>query len=144
MRLKDKVAIITGGGSGIGKAIAGKFKANGAFVHILDLNKGQETDTIRFHVCDVSDHQQVHDLIGEILKKRPVDILVNNAGIGFVGNLMITKEEDIDKLFNINVKGVYNCMHASVPSMVENGGGVILNMASVAATVGIPDRFAAC
>lgn len=71
-----------------------------------------------------------------------VQILVNNAGISHVGNLEGTTEPDIDKIFCVNVKGIYNCMRASVPHMKANGGGIILNMASIAGTVGLSDRFA--
>ena len=142
MRLSDKTAIVTGGASGIGKAIVGKFSQNGAKVHVLDKNDGKDGDSIHYHTCDVSDHQNVHDVIDSIIAEDKVDIIVNNAGIGFVGDLLSTTEEDMDRMFNVNVKGVYNCLHAIIPSMIQNGGGVILNMASVAASVGISDRFA--
>jgi len=142
MYLVDKTAIITGGASGIGKAIVEKFHENGAVVHVLDLNEIDEKDRVHFHTCNVSNHQNVRDVISNIIEKSRIDIIVNNAGIGFVGDLLSTSEEDMDRMFNVNVKGVYNCMHAIVPSMIENGGGVILNMASTAASVGISDRFA--
>jgi NAD(P)-dependent dehydrogenase (short-subunit alcohol dehydrogenase family) len=141
MRLKDKTAIITGGASGIGKAIVDKFYQNGAKVHVLDINDADD-DAINYHPCDVSNHENVHSVIDRIVDEGPVDIMVNNAGIGFVGDLLATTEEDMDRMFKVNVKGIYNCMHAIVPSMIQNGGGVILNMGSVAASVGIPGRFA--
>lgn len=142
MRLENKAAIVTGGASGIGKAIAEKFISEGAKVYVLDLNSIEENEHTHFYACDVSDHKQVGQIITEIVRGGPVDILVNNAGIGFVGNITNTSEADMDRLFNINVKGIYNCMHACIPSMVDRGGGVILNMASVAASVGISERFA--
>jgi NAD(P)-dependent dehydrogenase (short-subunit alcohol dehydrogenase family) len=71
-----------------------------------------------------------------------VDILVNNAGISHIGNLQNTSEEDFNRVFSVNVKGMYNCMSAAVPQMLSHGGGVILNMASIAATAGLADRFA--
>jgi NAD(P)-dependent dehydrogenase (short-subunit alcohol dehydrogenase family) len=142
MRLSDKTAIITGGASGIGKAIVEKFRQNGALVHVLDITEINDDERIYFHHCDVSNHQDVHSVIEGIIAEGQVDILVNNAGIGFVGDLLSTTDEDMDRMFNVNVKGVYNCLHATIPSMIQNGGGVILNMASVAASVGISDRFA--
>ena len=141
MDLNNKLVIVTGGASGIGKAISERFLKAGAKVHVLDLNQPGNSN-IRFHKCDVSSHKEVHQVITEINNIDPVDILVNNAGIGFVGNVTATSEEDIDRMFSINVKGIYNCIHASIPFMIKNGGGVILNMASVAASVGISDRFA--
>jgi NAD(P)-dependent dehydrogenase (short-subunit alcohol dehydrogenase family) len=81
-------------------------------------------------------------LLAQIQAQHPIDILVNNAGIGFVGNLEQTTEADFDRLYRVNVKGVYNGMLACLPHLKANGGGVILNTASVAATVALPDRFA--
>ncbi|NND34672.1 MAG: SDR family oxidoreductase [Saprospiraceae bacterium] len=151
-QLDQKTAIITGASSGIGKSIAHKFAENGAIVHILDIKeeKGGEAgkstdhyaDRLFFHTCDVSDHLAVRTVIDGICASDKLDILVNNAGIGFVGNLEETSEADIDRLYTINIKGVYNCLHASISHLKKNGGGVILNMASVAASVAIPDRFA--
>ncbi len=143
MKLKHKVAIVTGGGSGIGQAIVDAFVNNGAHVHLLDLSLSDENKISRdFHQCDVSNQLDVENVINQIWSKHPIDILVNNAGIAHIGNLLQTEEQDMDKLYNVNIKGVYNCLRSCVKRMSENGGGVILNMASVAASVGIPDRFA--
>jgi NAD(P)-dependent dehydrogenase (short-subunit alcohol dehydrogenase family) len=92
--------------------------------------------------CDVSQHARVKAVFDEIFQEGHVQILVNNAGISHVGNLEGTPESDFDKVFCVNVKGMYNCMHASVAHMKANGGGVILNMASIAGTSGLADRFA--
>ncbi len=136
--LQGKTAIVTGGGSGIGAAIATALTEQGATVHILELHGGPETNT---HACDVSDHAAVHETIGRIADRGPIDILINNAGIGFVGKLENTAERDMDRLYAVNIKGVYNCAHACLPYL-KQGGGLILNMASIASTVGIADRFA--
>ncbi|MCB0686060.1 MAG: SDR family oxidoreductase [Saprospiraceae bacterium] len=149
--LKDKNAIITGGGSGIGKSIAEKFAIQGAYVHILDINleNAQQVKSniekrgghCQIHSCNVTNQQEVISLFGAIAAENRIDILVNNAGIGFVGNVEQTKEEDLDRLYSVNIKGVYNCLYAAIPHMKESGGGTILNMASVAGSVGIADRF---
>lgn len=150
--LKNKTAIITGGGSGIGEAISKRFAEAGANVHIFDYNKEttepvladikKKGDQAEFHLCDVSNQKEVSGIIDKISGKGSIDILVNNAGVAHVGNVENTSEEDMDRLFRINVKGVYNCIHAVIPYMKKNGGGCILNMASVAAVVGLNDRFA--
>ena len=120
-------------------------------VHILDLSQQAAEEVAKeiavdgraaAHRCDVTDGAEVERVFGEILSEGGVDILVNNAGIAHVGNLEHTSEDDFDRIYRTNVKGVYHCMHACVASMKERGGGVILNMASVAASVGIADRFA--
>lgn len=147
--LKGKSAVITGGGSGIGRAISILFAQQGAHVHILELNaesgaavadeiitKNGQTSV---HSCDVSDQQKVVSLFNEIGK---VDILVNNAGIAHVGKADNTSADDFERVYNVNVKGAYNCLFAVIPLMKKNGGGAILNLASVAAIVGLSDRFA--
>jgi 2-keto-3-deoxy-L-fuconate dehydrogenase len=147
--LKGKVAVITGGGSGIGRAIALLFASRGAQVHILELDATSATETVnditlaeghaKSHSCDVSNQLRVQQTLKEI---GVIDILVNNAGIAHIGKADTTTEEDFMRVFNVNVKGAYNCLHTVIPMMKEKGSGVILNMASIAAVVGITDRFA--
>lgn len=149
--LENKTAIITGGASGIGEAISKAFAKQGADVHILEFNaeNGERVveevssngGKVTFHACDVSNHGQVAEIISAIAEKQYIDILVNNAGIAHVGNLEGTGVEDMDRIYNVNVKGVYNCMHAVITKMKVKGG-TILNMASIASSVGITDRFA--
>ena len=150
--LKNKVAIVTGGGSGIGKAISLTFAKQGAKVHILDFNIDGANETVseinafdekaEAHKCDVSNQQNVNEVIQKITSTETIDILINNAGIAHVGNIEAVEENDLDRLYNVNIKGVYNCIKASLPLLKENGGGVILNLASIASSVGISDRFA--
>lgn len=147
--LTGKSAVITGGGSGIGKAIAQLFARQGASVHILELNEAAAaTVTSEIlaaggkavpHACDITNQQQVLNTFAAI---GVIDILVNNAGIAHIGKADTTSEADFTKLFEVNVKGAYNCLYAAIPLMKKNGGGAILNMASIAALVGITDRFA--
>jgi 2-keto-3-deoxy-L-fuconate dehydrogenase len=146
--LSNKVSIITGGGSGIGKAIALLFAKQGSAVHILDVddNAMAVVEEIHrwggqsfFNKCNVTQQADVRGIIETI---PVIDILVNNAGIAHVGTIETTTEEDLVRLFNVNVKGMYNCMRAVIPVMKKKNAGCILNMASVAAAVGLPDRFA--
>jgi len=151
--LKNKTAIITGGGSGIGKAMSETFAEMGAIVHVLDLNEAAGKQTVNdllsqygtafFHKCDVSKQMEVATIIEKINGlNNGIDILINNAGIGFVGNVENTTEADFDRLYSVNVKGVYNCLKAAIPFMKEKKNGVIINMASIASSVGLSDRFA--
>src|SRR3979411_845812 len=151
-RLDNKTAIVTGGGSGIGKAISKIFAMQGAFVFILDMDEKSGNSTAEeikskgekanFRKCNISKQEEVKKIVEEIFKQtNAIHILVNNAGIAHVGNLETTTEEDFDRLFSVNVKGTFNCMQAVVTHMKKTGGS-ILNMASVVSTVGIPDRFA--
>ena len=147
--LKNKIAIITGGGSGIGKAASLLFAKQGAIVYIIDINKEQAEETVSTikkeggnaiaHICDVSDQQSVANTFKSI---GNIDILVNNAGISHIGKADTTSESDFEKVFKVNVKGMYNCLHEAIPLMRTNGKGVILNMCSVAAQTGITERFA--
>jgi 2-keto-3-deoxy-L-fuconate dehydrogenase len=92
--------------------------------------------------CDVSQRDSVRSAFNEVFQEGRVHILVNNAGISHIGNLESTSEADFDRVFSVNVKGMYNCMHACAAHMKANGGGIILNMASIAGTSGLADRFA--
>jgi 2-keto-3-deoxy-L-fuconate dehydrogenase len=147
--LEGKSAVITGGGSGIGRAISVLFAKQGATVHIMELNADAAQDTVDeiikaggravVHGCNVSDQQQILEIYNKI---GVIDILVNNAGIAHIGEATTTSEEDFTRIFNVNVKGVYNSLFAAIPLMKNQGKGVILNMASIAAIVGITSRFA--
>ncbi|MDP4260975.1 MAG: SDR family oxidoreductase [Bacteroidota bacterium] len=150
--LERKTAIITGGGSGIGKAIAKQFAKQGAEVYILDFDEPGAGQTVKeissengkasAFKCDVGNQSQVKEIIEAIVKKSgAIHILVNNAGVAHIGTAETTSEDDFNRLLNVNVKGVYNCLKAVIPYMKEKGG-VILNMSSIASIVGIPDRFA--
>ena len=151
--LKNKIALVTGGGSGIGKSICKTFASHGAEVMVLDRAEEAGKITVeeirsfkgnaRFHYADVTDQAEVIRLFEGIYRdKKGLHILVNNAGIAHVGTVETTEEEDFDKVYQVNVKGVYNCLKAAVPLMKRSGGGVILNMASIASSSGLPDRFA--
>jgi NAD(P)-dependent dehydrogenase (short-subunit alcohol dehydrogenase family) len=92
--------------------------------------------------CDVSSYSDVQSTFQNILQDGSIDVLVNNAGIAHVGNLGKTSEDDFDRIYSVNVKGVYNCLAATIPAMKGKCRGTILNMASIASSAGIPDRFA--
>jgi 2-keto-3-deoxy-L-fuconate dehydrogenase len=151
-RLDGKAAIVTGAASGIGLAIAQRFASSGASVHLLDLDVKaaekaareiiQAGGRARSDQCDVSAHDQVGVVLNKIFEQERVQILVNNAGVAHIGTIENTTEADFDRIFRVNVKGLYNCMQAAVAHMKTHGGGVILNLASIAAWVGLADRFA--
>ncbi|WP_293306384.1 SDR family NAD(P)-dependent oxidoreductase [Pedobacter sp. UBA5917] len=146
--LQNKKAVVTGGGSGIGRAIATILAKQGAEVHIIELGTEQAQDTINeikenggsafSYGCDVADHKAVHEVFEQI---GQINILINNAGIAHIGKADTTDEADFDRVMRVNVKGVYNCLHAAIPQLRVAGGGVIINMASIAALIGLPDRF---
>jgi len=152
-QLTGKVAVVTGGGSGIGAAIATLFGRQGALVVVLDVDEdaaarttnaiqreGGASDARR---CDVTQAASVRDAMARVAAdRRRIDILVNNAGIAHVGTIEATDEADLDRLYAVNVKGVFLCARAAIPVMMAQGGGVILNMASIASLVGVPERFA--
>ena len=153
--LTNKNAVVTGAGSGIGKAVALVLARQGAHVTIVDINEA-EADAVVKEIegaggkaaavaVDVSDQGKVDAAFAGL---AALDILVNSAGVSHIGTAESTSEADFDRLYKVNVKGVYNCLHAAIPVMKKGGGaagdrgGVIINVCSIAATVGIPDRFA--
>jgi 2-keto-3-deoxy-L-fuconate dehydrogenase len=150
--LDGKVAVVTGGASGIGRSIAEVFAARGALVHILDTD-AREADAVATSICgghgaaaayacDVADRESVRRAFDCILNQGSIDILVNNAGISHVGKLEDTTDQDFDTVFKVNAKGIYNCMLACIGPMKVNRRGVILNMASIASSSGLSSRFA--
>jgi 2-keto-3-deoxy-L-fuconate dehydrogenase len=149
--LASPYVIVTGGASGIGLSIVKLFQQQGGHIDVLDIQKpdaaavtamGLDPQNVHFHAVDITNQQEVKDIISVIAIQRGIGILINNAGIANIGNAVNTSEEDFMKVFNVNVRGAYNCMHAIIPFMEEQQEGVILNMASIAATLGITDRFA--
>jgi NAD(P)-dependent dehydrogenase (short-subunit alcohol dehydrogenase family) len=151
--LNDRVAVVTGGASGIGKAISRHLAANRAQVWVLDIDSSAAATTADEIVrtggrawglqCDVADAESVSRVFTSIASAGPIDILVNSAGIAHIGTIATTNIQDFERIFKVNVQGTYLCMQAAISTMVrQSGGGVIVNMASMAAVVGIPSRFA--
>ena len=144
-----KNVIVTGGGSGIGRAICQRSAEDGNHVVILDLDEGAGTETVGLIkeaggsaecvACDVSSTESVQEVFAGILR---IDALVNCAGIASIGKAADTTSEEMDRIYGVNVKGIYHCIHFAIPKMIESGGGAIVNMASMAAKVGIQERFA--
>ena len=147
--LANKHAVVTGAGSGIGKAVAVLLAKQGATVYVVDINLDQANEVVKEieaaggravgKVTDVANQQLVDAVFAGLPR---LDILVNSAGVSHIGTAESTLEADFDRLYNVNVKGVYNCLRSAIPLLRKGGGGVIINMCSIAATVGIPDRFA--
>lgn len=151
--LADQTAIVTGGASGIGRAICHRFAEEGANVAILDVDTEAAEDTVdeiepdggevAFFECDVSETNDVQVAFKDVIAAFDgIDVLINNAGVAHVGTVEETTEDDLDRVYEVNVKGVYNCLKAGVRAMKDDEGGAIVNIASVASHVGIPDRFA--
>ncbi len=148
-RLADKVALVTGGGSGIGRAIALRLAAEGARVTVLETRAeagATVVDEIRraggtaqVVVADVSNTAQMRTVFEQC---ETLHLLVNNAGISHVGNVLDTSPEDLDRLYQVNVKGVYHGLHFGVPRLLASGGGAIVNLASIVSKVALQDRFA--
>lgn len=153
-RLDGKNAVVTGAGSGIGRAIAETFAQQGARVFVLELNDAGAAETVArvrssggtatAVTCDVSDAKSVGAAFESVASETRgrIDILVNNAGVAHIGTVESTTEADMDRIFAINVKGVQLCSRAAIPHMMHAGAGVILNLASIASLIGLTDRFA--
>lgn len=151
--ISGKSAIITGGASGIGLAISSSFAAAGASVAILDYDSAAGEKAVAeieaaggramALQCDVSERASVESAM-EAVKEQlgGIDILVNNAGVANIGTATTTSEEDFDRVMKVNVKGIFLCLQSALPLMVEGGGGVVLNMSSIAAITALKDRFA--
>jgi len=143
------IAVVTGAGSGIGRATALQLATDGYDVRIFELSAeaaGETLDLLQkaggtgaIQTVDVSNTESVRAAFAGLPR---LDVLVNNAGIAHIGNVLNTTPEDLDRLYQINVRGAYHCLHFGIPIMLKNGGGSIVNLASIASKVGIPDRFA--
>ena len=143
------IAVVTGAGSGIGRATALQLASDGYDVRIFELSAEAAGETLSLlqkaggigaiQALDVSNTESVRAAFADLPR---LDVLVNNAGIAHIGNVLQTAPDDLDRLYNINVRGVYHCLHFGIPIMLKNGGGSIVNLASIASKVGIPDRFA--
>lgn len=148
-QLNNKIAVVTGGGSGIGKAVSKLLAQQGAHVMVVDLNAAASEETVKeIHALgqlatavplDVTDKAAVDKTLDAFEK---IQILVNCAGVSHIGNLLSTSAQDLQNVFDVNVKGMYHCLQAGVRKMLSTGGGVIVNISSIAAKVGISDRFA--
>ncbi|MEJ7589843.1 MAG: SDR family oxidoreductase [Ferruginibacter sp.] len=147
--LTNKTAVITGSASGIGKAVAEVFAKQGATVELLDMNEAGLVTTVtgiqeqggsaRYHLADVTNQPAIRSLFEKIGR---IDLLVNCAGISNIGKADNTSESDFDRVYTVNVKGIYNCLHEAIPAMKNNKSGVIINLSSVASSVGLTERFA--
>ncbi|MEM6628275.1 MAG: glucose 1-dehydrogenase [Bacteroidota bacterium] len=151
--LSGKVALVTGGASGIGEAICKAYYQQGAIVYVLDINQEEgeqlvskvdpSKERLKFRLCDVTQSSETQALFQRIYEvENQLDILVNNAGIAHIGTVESTSEEDFERITQVNVNGVFYCIKAAIPWMKKQGGGCIINMASVVAMVGLQDRFA--
>ena len=147
--LHNKTAVVTGGGSGIGKEVCIVLAKQGAKVFVVDLNEENANATVdiihkngghaKSIVIDVTNQKVISTAYHKI---EAIHILVNCAGISHIGNATNTEEADFEKIFNVNVKGVYNSLYAGIPIMQKSGGGAIINISSIVAKVGVTDRFA--
>jgi 2-keto-3-deoxy-L-fuconate dehydrogenase len=151
--LENKTAMITGAGSGIGESIALTFAKQGAHVGVLDLQGEAAESTVAAieqqggqasaHIVDVSDQSAVEKCVQDYASTQGhLDILVNNAGVASIGTVLETTREDLDRVYQVNILGVYHCLKAAVGIMEPQGHGVILNLASLASLTGVKDRFA--
>jgi NAD(P)-dependent dehydrogenase (short-subunit alcohol dehydrogenase family) len=144
--LTGRRAAVTGAASGIGRAIAAEFVRAGALLHCLDLDGDAAAAAAAEigapatpHMCDVTDAGEVASTVADI---GELDILVNCAGVSHIGNVEHTTPDDFERLFRVNVQGVYLCTRAAVGGMAARTRGVIINIASIAGSAGLADRFA--
>jgi len=152
--LQDKVAIVTGAASGIGAAIAESFARAGALVYVADCNEAGGASMVRqiehqggqtkLAVADIAREAECQALAQRVLAENGnrCDVLVNNAGVGHVGSILTTEPADLERLWQINVKGMYFLSRAILPAMIERRAGSIINLASVAGVMGMEARFA--
>jgi len=151
--LQNKIALVTGAGSGIGAAIAELFAQAGARVFVTDVKEGGGRETVHritdaggraeFAHLDIAEQSQCAAVADRVLTDAGrLDILVNNAGIGHVGTLATTSIDDLDRVHAVNVRGTFFITKAFLPSMLERRSGVIVNLASIAALIGVRDRLA--
>jgi NAD(P)-dependent dehydrogenase (short-subunit alcohol dehydrogenase family) len=141
-RLAGKTAVVTGGSSGIGLAIVERFAAEGATAHVFDLQACPSRAAASSRRVDVSAAAEVQNAAADLLAAGPLDLLVNCAGVSHIGTVEATTDADFDRLFDVNVKGTFHCIGALIGSMAARGGGVIVNVASIAASAGLANRFA--
>jgi 2-keto-3-deoxy-L-fuconate dehydrogenase len=146
------VAIVTGGGSGIGRAIALRFAREGALVAVLDIQV-EAADSVAAEAtaaggtalafgCDVTDALETATVFARVAERLgPLDALINNAGVAHIGTVETTTDDDFERVLAVNVRGVFHCLRAAVP-MMKGRGGAIVNLASIVSSVGIPERFA--
>jgi 2-keto-3-deoxy-L-fuconate dehydrogenase len=152
MELSGRVAVVTGGASGIGKAISTRLAANGAHVWVVDIDTdaaNATADGIKQAggeawalPCDVADPESVSRVFTTIASAGSIDILVNCAGIAHIGTIATTSLADFERIFRVNATGIFLCMQAAIQTMLTQSRGVILNLSSMAAIAGIPERFA--
>jgi NAD(P)-dependent dehydrogenase (short-subunit alcohol dehydrogenase family) len=153
--LTNKIALVTGAASGIGEAVAKTLAAAGAFVYVgdIDAENGERVASdivqenghalfVRLNVADEDECKAVADVVHR--EQGRLDVLVNNAGVGHVGTIRETTGDDLDKLYNVNVRGIFNLTSQFIDGMIERKYGVIINMASIGGVVAIKDRFAYC
>lgn len=152
LSLAGRTAVVTGGGSGIGRAVVARFAERGARVVVLDIAADDAAESVelvraagadaRALECDVSDARSVTAAFATLREQGlAVDVLVNSAGVSHIGTIESTDEAAFERLYRVNVKGVYLCCREAVKAMTGRGG-VIVNLASIASLIGIEERFA--
>jgi 2-keto-3-deoxy-L-fuconate dehydrogenase len=151
--LHGRVAVVSGGASGIGRSVTLLLARQGARVFVLDRDAPSAERVIEevserggagaFVSCDVSSASEVAAAFAAVEREAVrLDILVNNAGVSHIGDLLATSEAELDRIYAVNVKGVYHCLREGVPLLLRSGGGAIVNLSSIAALVGLENRFA--